>query len=70
MPQNLIELVRELAYIVRETAPEHGRSTCGELSKGLVPDEIYTEVYAKELVTKARRAGDIVLRAFSIVISK
>jgi HEPN domain-containing protein len=64
LPQSLVELVRELALIAREAAPEHGRSTYGEPSKGLIPNEIYTEAHAKEFVTKARRARDIALRVF------
>jgi HEPN domain-containing protein len=64
VPQNLAEDLRELASISREVAPEHGRSTYGEPGEGLTPNDIYTEVHARDLVARARRAGEIAVRFF------
>jgi len=56
--------IRELASIAREVASEHGRSIYGELDKGLIPDEIYSEKHAKNFIAKARRVRGIVLKIF------
>jgi HEPN domain-containing protein len=64
VPQNLAEDLRELASISREVAPERGRSTYGEPGEGLTPNDICTEVHARDLVARARRAGEIAVRFF------
>jgi len=64
VPQNLIDEVRELASIARDVAPEHGRSTYGEPSEGLTPDEIYSGEHARRIVTEATRAHEIATRIF------
>jgi len=64
VPQDLIEEARELALTAREIASEHGRSTYGEPEGRLTPDNLYTEAYARDLVTKARRAREIVAQVF------
>jgi HEPN domain-containing protein len=64
VPQNLVEDLRELASISREVAPEHGRSTYGEPGEGLTPNDIYTEVHARDFVARARRAREIAVRLF------
>ena len=52
----LSELAKELAEIARRLAPEHGRATYGELTRGLTPWDIYGEEDALEALTMARRA--------------
>jgi hypothetical protein len=47
-----------------EVAPEHGRSTYGEPGEGLTPNDIYTEVHARDFVARARRAREIAVRLF------
>ena len=61
----VIKCIRELAEIIRDIAPERGRSTCGEPSRGLTPNEIYTEDEAKEILEKAQKAKDIVKRTLN-----
>jgi hypothetical protein len=55
---------RVVLSISMEVAPEHGRSTYGEPGEGLTPNDIYTEVHARDLVARARRAGEIAVRFF------
>lgn len=52
----LRKLAEELAEIARKLAPEHGRTTYGEPTKGLTPWDIYSEEDAKEALTMARKA--------------
>ena len=59
-PDKVTKHIRELAEITRDVAPEHGRSTYGEPSRGLTPNEIYTKSEAKEILEKAEKAKDIV----------
>ncbi|MCD6095933.1 MAG: HEPN domain-containing protein [Thermoprotei archaeon] len=59
-PDKITVHIRELAEITRSVAPEHGRSTYGEPSRGLTPNEIYTKDEAKGILEKAQRAKDIV----------
>jgi len=60
-PPGMADEVRELAGLVREVAPEHGRSTCGEPSRGLTPAELYDEDQARGILGKARRARNLVV---------
>ena len=60
-PPRMADEVRELAGLVREVAPEHGRSTCGEPSRGLTPAELYDEDQARGILGKARRARNLVV---------
>ena len=55
-PKHLARDVRELADMAREVAPEHGRSTYGDPTRGLMPNEIYRERHALEIILKARKA--------------
>lgn len=60
-PNDIADNVKELANLVRGIAPEHGRSTYGELSVGLLPSDIYEEVHALntlESSSKARRIAE------------
>jgi len=40
---DLVDLIIELANIAKTLAPEHGRSTYGEPSRGLTPWDIYNK---------------------------
>ena len=61
-PKHMVHDVEELANITREVAPEHDRSTYGEPSRGLTPDDVYNERHVLEILSKAKRARDIVKR--------
>ncbi|RLE89483.1 MAG: DNA-binding protein [Thermoprotei archaeon] len=52
----LRRLAKELAEIARKLAPEHGRTTYGEPTRGLTPWDIYSEEDAIEALSMARRA--------------
>jgi HEPN domain-containing protein len=65
LPEEVIGDAEELAELAREMAPEHGRSTYGEPSAGLVPSEIYREDHAREALSKARKAGEISMKIFN-----
>jgi len=62
IPQRLVRGVEELALLAREIAPEHGRSTYGEPSRGLTPSDIYREHHVIESLRKARRAKEFLAR--------
>ena len=59
-PQDTINNIQELANLVKEVAPEYGRSTYGEPEKGLTPNEIYDEDKARNILYKAYKAQEIV----------
>lgn len=72
LPGNLIELVKELAIIVKRLAPEHGRSTYGEPEHGLTPWDIYSKHDAEASLSMAKRAVDImraILKSLGLEIS-
>jgi len=52
-------LAEELAEIARRLAPEHGRATYGEPTRGLTPWDIYGEEDALTALTLARRALEL-----------
>lgn len=58
--EDLRSLIEELALITHEIAPEHGRSSYGEPSKGVVPSEIYEKRHAQDALMKAKKAKEIV----------
>lgn len=60
--KNVIDEARELANLAREIAPEHGRSTYGEPSSGLVPSDIYKEKHALNALENSRKARRIAER--------
>jgi len=49
----------ELADLAREMAPEHGRSSYGEPSAGLVPSDVYREDHASNALEKGKKARKI-----------
>jgi len=69
MPGDLVDLIIELANIAKTLAPEHGRSTYGEPSRGLTPWDIYNKGDAEKALGMANRAVDImktILKALGI----
>ena len=63
-------LAEELAEITRKLAPEHGRATYGEPTRGLTPWDIYGEGDALEALSMARRAWELmkaVLKELKVV---
>lgn len=65
LPSGLKEDIREMAIMVKEMASEHGRSTYGEPSAGLLPSDIYKEEHALSALERARRAGEITREVFN-----
>lgn len=59
LPGDVKEKAEKLVSMVRELAPEHGRSAYGEPSTGLVPSDIYKEDHAEEAMANARKAREI-----------
>ena len=55
-PSGLRDDIRGIARVVREMAPEHGRSTYGEPGRGLTPGDLYKEGHAREALDKAVKA--------------
>lgn len=71
LPRDVVDEVKELVSLVREMAPEHGRSSYGEPSVGLVPSDIYREDHASnafEKGKKARKITETVLEKLNIKI--
>ena len=56
VPEAVRALLDELADIAEELAPEHGRTTYGEPTRGLTPWDIYSEEDARRALERARRA--------------
>lgn len=56
LPYDLKEKMDELAAMAQEMAPEHGRSTYGDPSSGLLPGDIYKEGHASTALMKAKKA--------------
>lgn len=56
LPTEAADDVRELADMAEELAPEHGRSSYGEPTIGLLPSDIYREPHAHDALEKARKA--------------
>lgn len=65
LPSDMIDEVKELAASAREMAPEHGRSSYGEPSAGLVPSDIYREDHASNALKKGRKAREIAERVLN-----
>ena len=59
LSSDMVDEVKELAALAREVAPEHGRSTYGEPSAGLVPSDIYGEDHASNALEKGKKARKI-----------
>lgn len=60
--EGLVGDVQELVVMVREMAPERGRSSYGEPSAGLTPSDIYEEGHASNALEKTKKARIIVER--------
>ena len=59
VPERLRPLLEELASIAETLAPEHGRATYGEPTRGLTPWDIYGRSDAERALSYARRAVEI-----------
>ena len=59
MPASLKPLAEELASIAELLAPEHGRATYGEPTRGLTPWELYTREDAETALQRARKAVEL-----------
>jgi len=59
LPSDALSDVMELADLAREMAPEHGRSSYGEPSAGLVPSDVYREDHASNALEKGKKARKI-----------
>jgi HEPN domain-containing protein len=70
VPETLRPLIEELADIAGTLAPEHGRATYGEPTRGLTPWDIYGRGDAERAVNYARRAVELmrtVLRELGVL---
>jgi HEPN domain-containing protein len=59
LPQSLRPLAEELAGIAQLLAPEHGRVTYGEPTRGLTPWEIYGREDAEKALQLAKKAVEL-----------
>jgi len=59
IPPSAKALAEELASIAELLAPEHGRATYGEPTRGLTPWEIYGREDAEKALQRARRAVEL-----------
>jgi len=67
--RDMVDEAKQLAALAREMAPEHGRSTYGEPTAGLVPSDIYKEVHASNAIQngkKARKITERILKGLNI----
>ncbi|MEM4478154.1 MAG: HEPN domain-containing protein [Candidatus Korarchaeum sp.] len=62
LPAEVTDDIRELAALAREMAPEHGRSSYGEPTVGLLPSEIYGEDHASNALRRGKEARAITER--------
>ncbi|MEM3727406.1 MAG: DNA-binding protein [Candidatus Bathyarchaeia archaeon] len=65
LSNDIADNARKLAILAKETAPEHGRSTYGEPTAGLLPSDIYMENHALNALEKAKEAEEIVKKIFN-----
>jgi len=65
LPSDVVDDVKELASLARELAPEHGRSSYGEPSAGLVPSDMYGEEHASDALKKGKKARKIAERVLN-----
>ncbi|MBS7644430.1 MAG: HEPN domain-containing protein [Candidatus Bathyarchaeia archaeon] len=66
MPEEVRHPSRELASTARRLAPEHGRATYGEPSRGLTPWDLYSREDAYSALNDAREA----LKRLSEILEK
>ncbi|MEM0017837.1 MAG: HEPN domain-containing protein [Candidatus Korarchaeum sp.] len=67
LPAEVADDVRELAALTREMAPEHGRSSYGEPTVGLLPSEIYGEDHASNALRRGKEARAITERVLDML---
>ncbi|MEM3692363.1 MAG: HEPN domain-containing protein [Candidatus Korarchaeum sp.] len=67
LPAEVTDDVRELAALAREMAPEHGRSSYGEPTVGLLPSEIYGEDHASNALRRGKEARAITERVLDML---
>ncbi|MEM3372355.1 MAG: HEPN domain-containing protein [Candidatus Korarchaeum sp.] len=67
LPAEVTDDVRELAALAREMAPEHGRSSYGESTVGLLPSEIYGEDHASNALRRGKEARAITERVLDML---
>ncbi|MEM3392719.1 MAG: DNA-binding protein [Candidatus Bathyarchaeia archaeon] len=65
LSNDITDNARKLANLAKEFAPEHGRSTYGEPTAGLLPSDIYTKNHALNALEKAKEAEEIVKKIFN-----
>ncbi|MEM3516614.1 MAG: HEPN domain-containing protein [Candidatus Bathyarchaeia archaeon] len=65
LSNDITDNARKLANLAKEFAPEHGRSTYGEPTAGLLPSDIYMENHALNALEKAKEAEEIVKKIFN-----
>jgi HEPN domain-containing protein len=70
MPRKAADDVKQLVALVVKMAPEHGRSSYGEPSTGLVPSDIYNEKHASEAIEDGRKARAIAERILKLLDAK
>ena len=59
-PESVRSFLKRLAEVSSELAPEHGRSSYGEPSRGLTPSDIYRRRHAMDSLRKAEETRKIV----------
>lgn len=67
LPAEVTDDIRELAALAREMAPEHGRSSYGEPTVGLLPSEIYGEDHASNALRRGKEARAITERVLDML---
>ncbi|MBS7609592.1 HEPN domain-containing protein [Candidatus Bathyarchaeota archaeon] len=67
LPIEAMDEAKELAALAREVAPEHGRSSYGEPTTGLLPSDIYREDHASNALKKGRKARAIAKRVLDML---
>ncbi|MEM3446249.1 MAG: HEPN domain-containing protein [Candidatus Korarchaeum sp.] len=67
LPAEVTDDIRELAALAREMAPEHGRSSYGESTVGLLPSEIYGEDHASNALRRGKEARAITERVLDML---
>jgi len=62
IPSGARGIAEQLSFLAGNMAPEHGRSSYGEPTTGLTPNDIYKQEHASDAVDKARKASEISTR--------
>jgi len=64
LPSDTARDAEELANLTREMAPDHGRSTYGEPTRGLIPSDIYKKSHASRAIRNSKKAKKIAEKIF------